>query len=160
MTRSEYYSNNLSNFKTVLKDTDEDIIYRDEDDYNCMGYALGTFEWEELDTFFVWWDEEDGKDILEDMILDCVGEIEKRFDFVHCIESPEDVRENEYVVAFKVGYDDFHFMRQNSDGSWTHKRGGSPIEEISEEEVFSQEWGIDKYISRTYYFSVRYQHDL
>ncbi len=38
---------------------------------------------------------------------------------------------NGYKIAFFKAYDDFHFIRQNSDGSWSHKLGYTPkIERI------------------------------
>lgn len=155
--RYEYYLNNLSNFKTVLQDTNEDITYFEEEDYNCMGYALGTFEWEELNSFDVI--EEGDFDSLEDVALACAEELSDYFEYLRRIDEPEDVTENEYAIAFRIGYDDFHFLRQTSDGIWTHKPGPCVIQNISEEEVEGSAWCIHRtypYISTIYYFAVRY----
>lgn len=155
--RYEYYSNNLSNFKTVLQDTNEDITYFDEDSYNCMGYALGTFEWEALDSFVEI--EREDPEFLADITLECVAELEDNFEYLRRIERPEDVLDNEYAIAFRMGYDDFHFLRQNSDGSWTHKPGNNVIQTISKEEVFSFAWCPQRffpYVSEIYFFAVRY----
>lgn len=154
--RYEYYSNNLSNFKVVLQDTAENIVYFDEDDYNCMGYALGTFEWDEPVNFVSIYEE--GYDDVEDVAYRCVEEI-KCYENVRIISSIDELEIDEYMIAFRTGCDDFHFVRQNSDGSWTHKKGSGIIEEIEEKEVFSDIWCAERaypYISKIYYFAVRY----
>lgn len=155
--RYEYYSNNLSNFKTILQDTNENITHFEEEDYNCMGYALGTFEWEELSSFESV--DENDFDSLEDVALACVKELNGCFDYLRRIDKPEEATEDEYVIAFRAGYDDFHFLRRTSDGIWTHKPGSGVVQNLSEEEVFGTAWAEHRYypyISTIYYFAVRH----
>ena len=54
----------------------------------------------------------------------------------------EDVHleDNEALVLMRMGDDDFHFIRKMPDGKWYHKPGGNHIEEICEDEVFSDYW--------------------
>ena len=40
----KFYKNELSNFKTVMKDTNNNLISADQYDYNCMSYAFGIFD--------------------------------------------------------------------------------------------------------------------
>ena len=38
-----FYEKELSNFKTVMKDTNNSIVIANQYDYNCMSYALGVY---------------------------------------------------------------------------------------------------------------------
>ena len=51
----------------------------------------------------------------------------------------------ERMIAFRIGADDFHFARQNSDGTWTHKPGNSYIREMSKEELLSDAWSTHRW---------------
>lgn len=140
-----------------MEDTNNSIVQYDNYDYNCMGYALGTFDWEELENFYVIGEDKDYS-ALNKMADDCVNELITNIGYLRLIEDPDDVREDEYAIAFKVGFDDFHFMRRNSDGTWTQKRGKEPIEEVKELDVFAIVWGKQRhypYISSTHFFAVR-----
>lgn len=37
-----------------------------------------------------------------------------------------------YKIAFVYSNDDFHYYRQNPDGTWSHKRGGHPVKNYDE----------------------------
>ena len=48
----KFYKKELSNFRTVLKDTNRNLITATQFDYNCMSYALGVFnDWLTLESF-------------------------------------------------------------------------------------------------------------
>jgi hypothetical protein len=119
--------------------------------YNCGGYALGTFSWylpifdyDDDDTTYDFddWDE------AEEKTWRCVQvmKIEFRRRGLRVIESVAELVENEYAIAFRLSSDgDFHFLRRYSNGSWYHKRGNAPyIERISATEVFSDMW-VNRY---------------
>ena len=140
----EFYSSNLSNFSTVLKDTNNAVLENEDGDYNCMSYALGLFDcWADLDAFYLISDsyefeeacKEDQEAMLSEMFLSCCIELEDRYNCKR-ISSPTANSPGTRVIAFRVGYDDFHFARLNSDGVWTHKPGASYIREMTEEELY------------------------
>lgn len=48
----------------------------------------------------------------------------------------ESIGDNEYKIAVYIAYDDFHFVRQDSNGQWSQKRGWyRAIHTLKEEEV-------------------------
>lgn len=120
-------------------------------EYNCGGYALGTFSW------YCPHDEKDGRGIwhmydysfttreeawiktvyaVSKMILDFEGNL-------RMIKSLDQLNKlTERVVAFRLSSDgDFHYVRKNLNGHWYHKRGASvDILEMSEREVFNTNW--------------------
>jgi hypothetical protein len=62
------------------------------------------------------------------------------------------------MIAFRIGADDFHFARKNSDGIWTHKPGVNTIREMTEEELFDVAWSKHRncpYISEIAFFAVK-----
>lgn len=151
-----YYANNLRNFDTIMKDTNEEIINVETCDYNCMGYALGTFEWEDLWNYFSCEDEDFS--LLETTAKACVQEILNSYTDIRQVIDPKEVDKDEYAIAFRIGYDDYHFIRQNSDGSWSHKRGPQEIENFNEEDVYADVWCCERlcpYVSTIYFFAVK-----
>ena len=155
------YAKTLNNFRTVIKDTNNHITTAFDSEYNCMGYAFGYYDWMDLDSFCcldAYEDEEYENGIeaeLEAMTLDCVQEILK-FGFRQ-ISQPHYAQAHERVIAFRCGYDDFHFARLNSDGIWTHKPGGNFIREMTLDELYGDAWcehRICPYISKVYFFAI------
>lgn len=143
------------------------IEEEDQGHFNCAGFALDQEEWIELDNWHTVGDaldesECDSYDEYREMVRmeteeiaeNCANEIEDRFIGVRRISSLMDLDDNEYAFAFRVGEDDFHFMRQYRDG-WRHKRGGWPIEDIEDCNVFCSEWehGDTPYNSTMYMFA-------
>ena len=154
----EFYKNHLSNFKTVLKDTNNNLVTANDCDYNCMSYALGVFdEWLEIDSFRCTFLKEE--EVLNDVFCDCCNELEERFAVRRLSGPAASLEANERLIAFRIGYDDFHFVRQNSDGSWTHKPGWDYIREMSEGELFDDSWCENSrcypYISEIAFFAVK-----
>lgn len=160
-----FYRKNLSNFKTVMKDTDNNLATADSWEYNCMSYALGIFDnWLGLRAFehsiMLNDDNENFIDYeyLNDVFHACCEELEEKF-AVRRVSGPNArLKANERMIAFRIGADDFHFARRNSDGIWTHKPGHNYIREMSKEELFSDAWSKKErrypYISDTAFFAV------
>ena len=161
--QEEFYSNNLSNYDTVLRDTNNAIITEDDGYYNCMSYALGIFnDWllvrdicyeYEGDRF----NEEDMAD-LQDNAYNCAMELENLWGCRRLKTEYDALQEGERVIAFRIGFDDFHFARKNSDGNWTHKPGCGTIRAMSREELYGDEWCSYRccpYISDVYFFALR-----
>lgn len=162
----KFYKNNLSNFRTVLKDTKGKVSRYSDGDYNCASYAFGIFDnwvvlnaWYclvECDNFY----EISGNELynlLEEMFQECCAEITSRFP-CRQISEPEAAKPQERVIAFRIGFDDFHFARLNSDGIWTHKPGMGHIREISEIELYSEDgWCQNRrypYVSSIAFFAI------
>ena len=161
----DFYQKNLSNFQTVMKDTNNNLITADEWDYNCMSYALGIYDsWLNLESFSQSFSCDSitiDYEHMEDVFYDCCSELEEVY-AARRISGPEvQLEESERIIAFRVSADDFHFVRQNSDGTWTHKPGCEYIREMSEEELFSEAWSeeirVYPYISTIAFFAVRIQ---
>lgn len=138
-------------------------------EYNCGGYALGLFNW-----FLPWATEDEGKycqgnllDWLFDLQTFDHEKVEKQL--VHTvaymigffkgrlreINSIEELKSDEYAIAYKMGNDDFHFAKRMSNGVWYHKMGGTPIRRIPKEIVFAEEWDGGRYYSRTVLFAMK-----
>lgn len=127
---SRISTNNLS-FKT------------DKDKYkcgNCYCYALGFTTPDIFNDVFVKFDDKMiGHNIgfVSDTVIDVSNSHDLMFGFendmaylgIKCYDSEIDKpnSHNGYKVSLYRGFDDFHFTRQNSDGSWSHKVGYEPI---------------------------------
>lgn len=125
-------------------------------DYNCGGYALGTFTWILLDAFGHGYDLS-FDDVDEDMMEEfkgyiarvednCVEEIVENFEgLVRPISVLSELHKDEYAVLFRVSYDDegyiddFHFVKRHHDGHYSHKPGSAPIAEF-EGDPFDGAW--------------------
>lgn len=108
--------------------------------YNCFGYALGYYDWLDLHSFS-WLESEEyaTEDDLLNMFEDCCAELEDRYQLTRVYDANIKLPSNQHLIAFRVGYDDFHFARRNSDGTWSHKPGRNYIRPMSEEELFGAE---------------------
>lgn len=159
-TNVEYYSNNLPNYDTVLRDTKNAIIDTIDDSYNCMGYALGTFKWEELYDFIYSEDlpSKKSQHLIKESFKACRRELIRDYK-LRPISSPKRARANERVIAMRVGADDFHFARLNSDGTWTHKLGSRHICVMTTEELYEKKgWSLHRkhpYNSKIAFFAIR-----
>ena len=127
-------------------------------DYNCGGYALGTFTWILLDSFNHGEDldfetnkteDEMAEDVelyIDNLEEECVEEIVKDFDgLVRPISALSELHEDEYAVLFRVSYDeggyidDFHFIKRHHDGHYSHKPGNTSITEFKGD-PFDGDW--------------------
>jgi len=105
--------------------------------YNCGGYALGSFSW-----YIPKLNNEDVCRAEGTIVEDCVKAMMIDFPNLRRIQSIDELKENEYAVAFRLSDYDFHYIKRASNGHWFHKRGGSYyIDTMKEEVVFSESWG-------------------
>ena len=112
-------------------------------DYNCGGYALGTYSWylpsydDECWGIFQNYSEERVAEITEE----AVEVMLRDFTDLRLITDLRQVQWNEYAIAFRVSSDgDFHYCKQESKKRWTHKRGNTQICRISEKYIFGSVW--------------------
>ena len=129
--------------------------------YNCAGYALNTFSW--------YLPCPDDVDDLDDVEWGAYDEIEQNamaFRFVtqilndfptaRLIGSVDELNDDEYAFAFRVGVDDFHFVKRAKNGQWYAKNGSNPrIERMSERDVFHSEWEDGRYNGAIFLFANR-----
>ena len=143
MFRSYYLKDDPFN-----KNNNRNVRNTPKRNYNCGGYALGTFSWycphnEEDDTFFGYDYSFDTQEeawvktmyAVSKMILDFEGNL-------RMIKSLNQLHKNtERVVAFRLSSDgDFHYIKKTKNG-WRHKCGASYyIRRMSEHDVFNTNW--------------------
>lgn len=114
-------------------------------DYNCGGYALGTFNWylpflPEQERYIAHDTWEEAMKLTEMCVQTMQIEFKSRN--LRTIESLRELREEEYAFAFRISTDgDFHYVRRHTNGRWFHKCGAdSHIRSMTIDEVFSDEW--------------------
>lgn len=93
---------------------------------NCMGWALKIKDWVHMDRH---------NDISHD---DC-ARLFMRQTRLKLVQKKDMVMGKEYI-ALRVNTHDYHFMRRNASGHWTHKQGGQSVKTISQKEVFGKGW--------------------
>lgn len=130
-------------------------------DYNCGGYALGTFNWycpyrndgDHTSHLRMKMSVNDMARYYADFILeDFFGKIRE-------IKSITELLENERAIAFRCGVEDFHFCIRGHNGVWYHKPGCSYIRRIAKTEIFAKEWrspsGLVYYDSQIILFAIK-----
>ena len=151
----------IFNYKELLHETSNSILTLDRYDYNCGGFALGTFDWYVPSSYEEDYDNEtieqiEVTDIRQEYYnsrldhYDACDEIANYFIKNMCndligvreIEAESELKENEYLVAFKAAIDDFHYARRLSNGRWFHKMGSCEITEIQETQVYDDTWWL------------------
>ena len=106
----------------------------DREEYNCGGYALGCYSWYCPFDYQVTDFEKNVNQILKD------------FPNVRRIENSQDLLPDEYMIAFRLSQDDFHFMKRAKNGTWREKRGSrSEIRIVPKTVVFGEVWSPDRY---------------
>jgi hypothetical protein len=111
-------------------------------DYNCAGFALKTFDWENLDSF------DSRPDDIDLMLNNCEEELLKICPKLKRIRSHTNVPSDIDVIGFRVAFEeitieekndddsytiidceDFHFILR-AHGKWYHKPGSNTIKEV------------------------------
>ena len=127
----------------------EEVVNVRNGQFNCMGFAFGrlgclSYGW---DTGDVW---TDAYSIEEDQEI--LG-----LPTLRIIDSENELKDNEYLVAFRLAEDDFHFLRKFDDGKWYEKSGccGEVLEYCNDiEETWFSQFGCIEYDSEIVYFAV------
>jgi len=161
-------------FNFTLKDVNEvdlfnkqnsrtqDEILENPEEYNCMSYAFGAYEWllpfdhcertydilDELDIQPSLSTVKEIRDCLEDwgynhpiLIKLAIERMLETFPDLRRIKSFDELKEDEYGIVYATSWTgDFHFGRYE-DGQWSHKQGWSPVAQVeSEDEVFGMRY--------------------
>lgn len=111
------------------------------EDYNCAGFALGTLDWENMDSF------DTSPDDVDIMLKDCAKEIQLLCPELMRISDYKDVPYYNQVIGFRVAFEklveeegtddeyttidceDFHAILR-AEGKWYHKPGSNDIREV------------------------------
>lgn len=116
-------------------------------EYNCGGYALNTFSWycpQDFGTDRAYTN--NTKRGMQLTTRNATKFMLKEFKDLRVIKDIKELAKDEYAIAFRTGgvngVHDFHFMKRAKNGHWSHKCGGSCIQSIKKEQVFSKEWRI------------------
>ena len=148
--------------------------------YNCGGFALGTYSWyepfdesERYDVYEEWDNLEqiayeisrhDGNESFNRACyFSCIELLTRRFtnhilkDFPNCrvVDELEEIHPDETIVLFRVGVNDFHFIVSFDHKHWFHKCGWDSIEELCEDEIFDYDWSNGRYNGRIVKFAMR-----
>lgn len=123
-------------------------------EYNCGGFALGTYKWER--PFPTSWETQKYFPFrFEKGIYILANSLRERFP-VRIVTSFHYISSNEYPVLFRVGARDFHFMRYNSlMDNWIHKMGNSSYIEVYNN-PFKETW-LHRYDSQLIRLAVKKQ---
>ena len=113
--------------------------------FNCQGFALGTYKWDfPYDRAYrgVMFTADEEDDYLIDQYLNITVNwlLNHYCNQLRIIKDIKDAKEDEEVIAYRVGANDFHFMKRKSNGKWYHKPGANPIRIAEQKEVFSKVW--------------------
>lgn len=127
--------------------------------YNCGGFALSTYTWVRPFEFV-----EDNIEMypyrFDKGLWRLVGGLLEQFN-IRCVTSFKYISSNEYPVIFRVGSNDFHFMRYSKllDG-WVDKMGGSSCINLhKEKEIMREYWYGGRYDSQIVKLAVRKNSD-
>lgn len=127
--------------------------------YNCGGFALSTYTWVRPFEFV-----EDNIEMypyrFDKGLWRLVGGLLEQFN-IRCVTSFKYISSNEYPVIFRVGSNDFHFMRYSKllDG-WIDKMGGSSCINLhKEKEIMREYWYGGRYDSQIVKLAVRKNSD-
>lgn len=127
--------------------------------YNCGGFALSTYTWVRPFEFV-----EDNIEMypyrFDRGLWRLVGGLLEQFN-VRCVTSFKYISSNEYPAIFRVGSNDFHFMRYSKllDG-WIDKMGGSSCINLhKEKEIMREYWYGGRYDSQIVKLAVRKNSD-
>ena len=105
--------------------------------YNCGGYALESFSWylprhNNMPTHRT-----DGVTLES-----CIEAMLEDFPNLRVIQSLNELKDNEYAIAFRMSDYDFHYVKRASNGHWYHKMGSNYyIRTMTQKVVFSKSWG-------------------
>ena len=88
--------------------------------YNCYAYALGETKWR-----YVGGHQDAVKNFdVENVATMVEQDVKKTGRTIRRIDGYDSpINSNEYRIAMRTGKNDYHFMLQHNDGSWSHKPG-------------------------------------
>ena len=128
-----------------LNTKEETFMGNNIHDFNCQGFAFGTYEWDypydqAYRNVMFTANEDDDYFINEYLNITVNWLLDYYCNQLRLIDNVKDAKEDEEVIAYRVGATDFHFMKRKSNGKWYHKPGANSIRVAKQKEVFSKVW--------------------
>ena len=141
----------------------------DIDDYNCGGYALGTFSWycpyHDIKWAHRW--ERSGKALRgykREFMRQAIKTLLKDFPTLRRIHLPIEATPNERVIALRLADHDFHFMYRGLNKVWYQKMGGTELQRVPKAQVTARAWnnyyGEPTYKGKIVYFAMKVRNDV
>ena len=113
--------------------------YSGSTNYNCYAHALGIDEWK-----YVGGSRNAVKDYSLDNVASMVEDDIKKMGWsirpIDSYDSP--IEEDEFRIALATGPNDYHFMVQHSDGTWSHKPGYLPTMSLGDKNPSQVSWDL------------------
>ena len=114
-------------------------------DFNCQGFAFGTYQWDcPYDQAYkgvMFTADENNYYLIDEYLNITVNWLLNYYsNQLRVIDNIKEIEQGEEVIAYRVGAHDFHFMKRKSNGKWYHKPGASPVQSVTQKEVFSKVW--------------------
>lgn len=157
MIYGRYENDNPLNLGYQRNTTNTDIC-----DYNCGGYALGTFSWYCPEEYEGQWGRyymclKKKKRLYRKVAIEVLL---ADFPDLRVIKSLKELQTDEYAIAFRLADDDFHFMKRGLNNVWYDKLGASSIRRLTTKEVFANSWktpsGMPRYKGKITLFAKKY----
>lgn len=128
-----------------LNQKDETFMGNNIYNFNCQGFAFGTYQWDyPYDQAYkgvMFTADEDNYYLIDEYLDITVNWLLNYYSSqLRVIDNIKEIEQGEEVIAYRVGASDFHFMKRKSNGKWYHKPGTSPIQSVTQKEVFSKVW--------------------
>ena len=89
-------------------------------DFNCYAYVLGEEHWKNVGGSSNAIDDYDVDKVAEMVLADAQRD-GRKIRIIDSYDSP--IESYEYRIALRTGVNDYHFMMQHCDGTWSHKPG-------------------------------------
>lgn len=114
-------------------------------DFNCQGFAFRTYQWDypydQAYKSVMFTADEDNYYLIDEYLNITVNWLLDYYSSqLRVIDDITEIEQGEEVIAYKVSAHDFHFMKRKSNGKWYHKPGASPVQSVTQKEVFSKVW--------------------
>lgn len=110
-------------------------------DYNCGGYAFKTFSWLHPSKSYNTNNYGECHNSYQRAKVRevCIAHLLRTVPRIRVIKRNDPIAEDEYRVAFRLADFDFHFLREEKDGTWMHKAGSSEIK-VFQGNPFGRRW--------------------
>lgn len=108
--------------------------------YNCAGYALETFNWYRPgDTPTVC--EYRTSRQMRKRLRKAVQYMLNDFPDLRVVQTFDELQSDEYGICYRIGHQDFHFIKRGDNGVFYSKQGGcEEIEKMTKEQVLERKW--------------------
>ena len=121
------YDESLNNRDLFNNECARNTHHTDSYFYHRGGYACGTFSWyqpyDDYDICSTLCDSDELEEITKQTVSHMLKDFEGK---LRVISSLEELRKDEYAIAYRVSSDgDFHFMKK-ARTRWHHKQGNTP----------------------------------